>query len=129
MRMSVHLNFQGNCAEAFAFYTKVFKAANLFQVTYGDAPTGSPLPPDWSGKVMHASIPVGDGLTYYASANNKVYSITYKWHRSLRCVKCLIEGTNMLILLIILELVICQLDGLILPMEEIFGYLEATATQ
>ena len=62
MRMSVHLNFQGNCADAFTFYTKVFKAANPFQVTYGDAPTGSPVPPDWSGKVMHASIPVGDGL-------------------------------------------------------------------
>ena len=62
MRMNVHLNFRGNCAEAFAFYTKVFKAANPFQVTYGDAPTGSPVPPDWSGKVMHASIPVGEGL-------------------------------------------------------------------
>ena len=61
MRMSVHLNFRGNCAEAFAFYTKVFKATNPFQVTYGDAPTGSPVPPDWSDKVMHASIPVGDG--------------------------------------------------------------------
>ena len=62
MRMSVHLNFQGNCAEAFALYTKVFKAANPFQITYGDAPKGSPVPPDWSGKVMHASIPVGEGL-------------------------------------------------------------------
>lgn len=62
MRMSVHLNFQGNCAEAFAFYTEVFKADNPFQITYGDAPKGSPVPPDWSGKVMHASVPVGDGL-------------------------------------------------------------------
>jgi PhnB protein len=62
MRLSVHLNFQGNCAEAFAFYTMVFKADNPFQITYGDAPKGSPVPPDWSGKVMHASIPVGDGL-------------------------------------------------------------------
>jgi len=60
--MSVHLNFQGNCAEAFAFYTKVFKSDNPFQITYGDAPKGSPVPPDWSGKVMHASVPVGDGL-------------------------------------------------------------------
>lgn len=62
MRMSVHLNFQGNCAEAFALYTKVFKVDNPFQITYGDAPQGSPVPPDWSGKVMHASIPIGDGL-------------------------------------------------------------------
>ena len=62
MRMSVHLNFQGNCADAFAFYTKVFKASNPFQTTYGDAPGGAPVPPDWKDKVMHASIPLGDGL-------------------------------------------------------------------
>ncbi len=30
MRMSVHLNFQGNCADAFDFYTKVFKAEKSF---------------------------------------------------------------------------------------------------
>jgi PhnB protein len=61
MQMSVHLNFQGNCAEAFAFYAKVFKVDNPFQTTYGDAPGGAPVPPDWKDKVMHASIPLGDG--------------------------------------------------------------------
>ena len=62
MRMSVHLNFQGNCADAFAFYAKVFKVNDPFQTTYSDAPGGSPVPPDWKDKVMHASIPLGDGL-------------------------------------------------------------------
>ena len=62
MRMSVHLNFKGNCAEAFAFYTKVFQATNPFQITYGAAPGGSPVPPDWNDKIMHASIPLGEGL-------------------------------------------------------------------
>src|SRR5690349_13523742 len=62
MRMSVHLNFQGNCADAFAFYAKVFKVNDRFQTTYGDAPGGSPVPPDWKDKIMHASIPLGNGL-------------------------------------------------------------------
>jgi PhnB protein len=62
MRMSVHVNFQGNCADAFAFYTKLFKVNNPFQTTYGEAPAGSPVPPDWKDKVMHASIPIGEGL-------------------------------------------------------------------
>lgn len=62
MKMRVHLNFQGNCAEAFDFYTKVFKASNPFRITYGEAPAESPVPPDWKGKVMHASIPIGEGL-------------------------------------------------------------------
>jgi PhnB protein len=62
MRMSIHMHFQGNCAEAFAFYTKVFKVSNPFQITYGAAPENSPVPPDWKDKVMHASIPIGEGL-------------------------------------------------------------------
>ena len=62
MRMSVHLNFPGNCADAFDFYTNVFKASNPFRITYGEAPAESPVPPDWKGKVMHASVPIGEGL-------------------------------------------------------------------
>jgi PhnB protein len=62
MKMRVQLNFQGNCAEAFDFYTKVFKASNPFRITYGEAPAESPVPPDWKGKVMHTAIPIGEGL-------------------------------------------------------------------
>jgi PhnB protein len=62
MRMSVHLHFQGNCADAFAFYKEVFNPVNSFQITYGEAPENSPVPPHWKNKVMHASIPIGEGL-------------------------------------------------------------------
>ncbi len=61
MRMSVHLNFQGNCAEAFTFYSQVFKTNDLFQMKYGDAPEAAPVPADWKDKVMHAAIPISDG--------------------------------------------------------------------
>ena len=61
MNMNVHLNFQGNCAEAFDFYKKVFGATNDFTMKYGEAPHGMPVPPDWKDKVMHTSIPLGDG--------------------------------------------------------------------
>jgi PhnB protein len=62
MKMSVHLNFNGNCAEAFGFYTKVFQAKNPFSVTYAEAPEGNmPIPPEWKSKVMHASIELGEG--------------------------------------------------------------------
>ena len=62
MKLSVHLNFQGNCAEAFEFYKKVFGQKNAFTMTYGDAPQSSPVPPDMKDKVMHTSISMGDGL-------------------------------------------------------------------
>ncbi len=62
MKMSVHLNFGGNCKDAFAFYEKVFKADQAFSMTYGQAPQGAPVPADWGDKVMHTSIPLGSGV-------------------------------------------------------------------
>jgi PhnB protein len=62
MKMSVHLNFSGNCKDAFDFYQKVFKSENPFSMTYGQAPEGTPVPPGWNDKVMHTSIPLGAGV-------------------------------------------------------------------
>jgi|SRR5665213_2428865 len=62
MQMNVHLNFQGNCAEAFDFYKKVFGAKDAFAMKYGEAPAGMPVEADWKDKIMHTSIPLGDGL-------------------------------------------------------------------
>jgi PhnB protein len=62
MQMSVHLNFHGNCAEAFELYKKVFGAKNSFAMKFGDAPAGSPVPPGWKDKIMHTSIPLGGGM-------------------------------------------------------------------
>jgi PhnB protein len=62
MKMNVHLNFQGNCEEAFEFYKKVFGATNAFAMKYSEAPEGMPVPPDWKDKIMHTSIALGDGL-------------------------------------------------------------------
>ena len=62
MQMNVHLNFQGNCAEAFAFYKTVFGACDCFTMKYKDAPPGMPVDPDWQDKIMHTSIKLGDGL-------------------------------------------------------------------
>jgi PhnB protein len=61
MKMSVHLNFNGNCKEAFALYGKVFGVDKPFSMTYGEAPQGVPVPEGWSNKVMHTSIPLGSG--------------------------------------------------------------------
>ncbi len=62
MRMNVHLNFQGNCAEAFAFYADVFQAGSPFQMPYSAAPEAAPIPANWRDKVMHASVPIGGAL-------------------------------------------------------------------
>jgi PhnB protein len=60
--MSVHLNFNGNCKDAFALYQMVFGVKSQMLMTYGEAPAGAPVPPDWKDKVMHTSIPMGAGM-------------------------------------------------------------------
>jgi PhnB protein len=62
MNMSVHLNFNGNCRDAFALYQKVFGTKQQVLMTFGEAPAGAPVPPDWKDKVMHTSIPLGAGM-------------------------------------------------------------------
>ena len=62
MKMNVHLNFAGNCKEAFSFYEKALNSKVVMSLTYSEAPGGSPVPPNWSDKVMHTSIPLGSGL-------------------------------------------------------------------
>ena len=42
-------------------YQKVFKTPAPFVMTYGEAPQGMPVPTDWKDKVMHTSIPLGEG--------------------------------------------------------------------
>jgi len=55
-----YLNFNGNAAEALAFYKKAFKGEVEFQQTFGDSPMGNEVPADDKNKVMHASFRAGD---------------------------------------------------------------------
>ena len=38
MKLSVHLGFDGRCAEAFAMYAKVLNGTITFTQTYGESP-------------------------------------------------------------------------------------------
>jgi PhnB protein len=55
-----YLTFNGNAAEALAFYTKVFDGKILFQQSFGESPMGEQTPADYKNKVMHASFQAGD---------------------------------------------------------------------
>ena len=62
MDTNLHLVFPGTCREAFAFYEKTFNSKISMTMTFGDAPAGSPVPPDSKDLVMHTSMPVGSIL-------------------------------------------------------------------
>ena len=62
MQLNSYLHFHGNCAEAFAFYEKVFGNPPLMSTTYVDAPDDWPVPPEDKNKIMHISLPVGENI-------------------------------------------------------------------
>jgi PhnB protein len=53
-----YLNFNGNAAEALAFYSKIFDGKVLFQQTFGDSPMESDSAT--KDKIMHATFQAGE---------------------------------------------------------------------
>ena len=53
-----YLNFNGNAAEAMAFYGKALDGAILFQQTFGESPIESSA--DMKDKIMHATFKAGE---------------------------------------------------------------------
>jgi PhnB protein len=59
MRVMTYLNFNGNCEEAFHFYSDHLGGQTGAIFRYGGSPMEHLVPADWSEKVMHGSITVG----------------------------------------------------------------------
>jgi len=58
MRLDIYVNYPGTCQEAFAFYEQHLGAKLMYMMTHGETPE-SRVPPDWKGKVLHASLALG----------------------------------------------------------------------
>lgn len=59
MQFNPYLNFDGDCAEAFAFYKDLFKGTIVHQSTFGEMPDASQMPPEASGRIMHVHLQIG----------------------------------------------------------------------
>ena len=62
MQFIPYLNFDGNCAEAFAFYAKLFGGTIVYQGTFGEMPAQPgmpPLPEAAKKRIMHVHMQVG----------------------------------------------------------------------
>jgi PhnB protein len=59
MRLTPHLHFNGQCAEAFRYYEKHLGAAITFQMTYGESPAADDWPALWSDLILHATLRLG----------------------------------------------------------------------
>jgi PhnB protein len=62
MQVTPYLSFNGNCAEAFAFYEKSLGAKTTMKMLYGESPMAKDMPPEIQKKVMHARLNVADKI-------------------------------------------------------------------
>jgi PhnB protein len=60
IQMNPYLSFKGDCEAAFTLYVRCLggRLGTLFR--YGATPMADQVPADWSDKIMHASLMVGD---------------------------------------------------------------------
>ena len=64
MNINPHLNFNGQCKEAFEFYENVLGGKIVFSMTWGEMPDGAgdQFPPETKSRIMHTALQV-DGQT------------------------------------------------------------------
>ena len=62
MNINPHLNFNGQCKEAFEFYEKVLGGKIVFSMTWGEMPGGAAdqFPPETHSRIMHTTLKVDD---------------------------------------------------------------------
>ncbi len=67
LRVNPYLNFSGNCEEAFTFYRSVFGGELTDLSRYSELPPDTPPPESDASKIMHVSLPIGEGQALMGS--------------------------------------------------------------
>ena len=67
LHVNPYLNFNGNTEEAFSFYRSVFGGDFLQVLKFGETPEKDKIPAEAQDKIMHISLPVGNGTVLMAT--------------------------------------------------------------
>ena len=59
MKVDIHLHFNGNCEEAFKFYSQLMHGRIESMFRYGDSPAATRMPPGYQDKLVHATLTLG----------------------------------------------------------------------
>lgn len=65
-----YLTFEDNCEEAFNFYKSVFGGEFTYLGRFSEMPPEYPLPENERNKIMHISLPIGNGAILMGSDNS-----------------------------------------------------------
>lgn len=68
MQVNPYLIFDGNCAEAFKFYEQALGAKIEFIMPFSGSPASDDVPAEFSEKVLHATMVVGDTKIFGSDA-------------------------------------------------------------
>jgi PhnB protein len=73
MKLNAYLSFNGQCEAAFKLYEECLGGKITFMMTWGDSPMAGETPPEWSKKIMHVTLALGDSLLQGADASPESY--------------------------------------------------------
>ena len=62
MTLSIYLNFDGNCRDAFEFYRSVFGSDYIHISTFSEGPDDMPVSEEEKDRIMHVSLPIGSSV-------------------------------------------------------------------
>lgn len=68
-----YLTFNGNCEEAFNFYKSVFGGEFPYLGRFKEMPGEYKVPAEQGEKIMHVSLPIGNGTVLMGSDNSKEF--------------------------------------------------------
>ena len=68
MHLTTHLNFNGDCEEAFQFYVQHLGSKIVTLMRYEGSPMEKHVPAEWAKKVIHASMSLADGMVMGADS-------------------------------------------------------------
>jgi PhnB protein len=60
MQLNSHINFNGQCREAFAFYAELLGGKVEFTMTWGEMPGAEKFPAETHNLIMHSTVRIGD---------------------------------------------------------------------
>jgi PhnB protein len=76
---NIYLTFNGNCEEAFNFYKSVFGGEFAYIGRFKEMPAGEhPMPAEDADKLMHVSLPLGNGTVLMGSDTGSEWAAHFK---------------------------------------------------
>lgn len=80
MKLSPHLSFAGQCQDAFEFYEQCLRGKIVTMLTYGNSPMANQTPAELRGKILHATLSVGQNTLYGADVLPSQYQAPRGFH-------------------------------------------------